>query len=1023
MSDAAHRAPEDLTVPTAWTPYAPGQTELQITPVVSAWGPTLRLEFDFHDGGGFVIARRACPLVLPENFSFTFALRGDAPRNHFEFKLVDASGHNVWRFREADFAVPATWQHMTLTDEDIPFGWGPLGGGPPRDVASIEFAIAAGPGGRGTLELAALTLQDDTYRLTPQISASSTRAGYLPGNVLADTATTGWHSAELAGQWLAIDFGMVRGMGALAIDWADTSHGDEAWIQTSPDGAVWVTVGTLKTGHGARRHVLLNTRTRHLRVVCPAATATGFGIRHVEIKPNRWGKSLNDFFAALGAEAPRGHYPRYLQGEQSYWTVIGTPTGGAHALFNEEGMVEISRGGPTLEAFVHCADHLHTWADATIGQALVDSWIPLPSSTWACPDFSLTIRASALAETPAGLQIHYRLENTTSTARTMILFVAIRPFQVTPHWQAWKNFGGVANLHTLEAREDGVWIDGHICLSSPRKPFRFGALTFADGPVTAALSAGQLPSAQRVDDPFGAATGVLAFTVSLAPAAHQDIVLSVTPGAPPDRADPTVPVLQSFVKAAEQWQTQLTGWDIQLPEGAQDLVHDIKTAAAHILINRDGPALQPGPRRYTRAWIRDGVIMGCALLRLGLKTPLRDFVRWYALAQRDDGMLPDCRDSEGAEWLPEFDAFGELVYAIAEYFRFSADKAFVRELWPAVTAALNCMAQLRATRLTPEYETPARRRYYGLLPESMSHEGYMGHPAHAYWDDFWGLRGLKDGIALAATLDDVPAYAQYTQLLADFRRDVYASIARCARELTLDFIPGSADQADLDPTATAIALAPVDELAHLPRNLLEHTFDLYLTTLRRRHADQHWHNYTAYEIRIAGALLRLGRRSDALEVLASMQADQRPRAWHQWPEISWRDPLSPSFLGDLPHTWIAAEYILVVTALFAFEREADEALVIGAGIAAAWLRDGFVVEVKALPTHYGPLSYTLRQVHAGALRLQIPAGITMPRGGIIIQPPLDRPLRQVTVNEVPIESFGPDSVTCLHCPADIVMTY
>ncbi len=39
---------------------------------------------------------------------------------------------------------------------------------------------------------------------------------------------------------------------------------------------------------------------------------------------------------------------------------------------------------------------------------------------------------------------------------------------------------------------------------------------------------------------------------------------------------------------------------------------------AHILINRDGPAIQPGPRRYTRSWVRDCVIMGAALAKAGL---------------------------------------------------------------------------------------------------------------------------------------------------------------------------------------------------------------------------------------------------------------------------------------------------------------------------------------------------------------------------------------------------------------------
>ncbi len=75
-------------------------------------------------------------------------------------------------------------------------------------------------------------------------------------------------------------------------------------------------------------------------------------------------------------------------------------------------------------------------------------------------------------------------------------------------------------------------------------------------------------------------------------------------------------------------------------------------------------------------------------------------------------------------------------------------------------------------------------------------------------------------------------------------------------------------------------------------------------------------------------------------------ADRRILPWNQWPEISWRDPLSPSFIGDMPHSWIGAEYILAVRSLFAYEREADQSLVIAAGVADHWLDDGGEIVVR-----------------------------------------------------------------------------
>ena len=90
-----------------------------------------------------------------------------------------------------------------------------------------------------------------------------------------------------------------------------------------------------------------------------------------------------------------------------------------------------------------------------------------------------------------------------------------------------------------------------------------------------------------------------------------------------------------------------------------------------------------------------------------------------------------------------------------------------------------------------------------------------------------------------------------------------------------------------------------------------------------------WSDYSAYEIRIIGALVRSadGRGHGIHAVHAGRQAS----CWNQWPEISWRESQGPSFLGDLPHTWISGEFILAVRGLFAYGRGEDNSLV-AAGI-------------------------------------------------------------------------------------------
>ena len=110
----------------------------------------MRLDFDFQGGGGFVVARKLFALTLPESYAFSFDIRGRGPSNILEFKLVDASNQNVWRWRVEAFDLPEDWQSLRIKSSEIQFAWGPLGGGPARDIAAIELVVAAGPGGQGT---------------------------------------------------------------------------------------------------------------------------------------------------------------------------------------------------------------------------------------------------------------------------------------------------------------------------------------------------------------------------------------------------------------------------------------------------------------------------------------------------------------------------------------------------------------------------------------------------------------------------------------------------------------------------------------------------------------------------------------------------------------------------------------------------------------------------------------------------------------------------------------------------------
>ena len=58
----------------------------------------------------------------------------------------------------------------------------------------------------------------------------------------------------------------------------------------------------------------------------------------------------------------------------------------------------------------------------------------------------------------------------------------------------------------------------------------------------------------------------------------------------------------------------------------------------------------------------------------------------------------------------EHDSHGQLIYGVMESFRFTRDRAFLKEMWPHVRKAARYLEKLRALRLTPEYQNAGKDR-------------------------------------------------------------------------------------------------------------------------------------------------------------------------------------------------------------------------------------------------------------------------------------------------------------------------
>ena len=506
------------------------------------------------------------------------------------------------------------------------------------------------------------------------------------------------------------------------------------------------------------------------------------------------------------------------------------------------------------------------------------------------------------------------------------LLLAIRPFQVNPQWQFLNRTGGVVRIRSIS--------DNLTVHADAVKRLAVGGWR---------LAGEKLPESEVEGD----------FASKLLQFDSKDVTIEIPLG--PDHGQRATGNFQLHVPAEPR------------------IANTIKAQLHYILLNRDDTAIHPGSRSYERSWIRDGSLTSEALLRLGQYETVREFIEWYAKAIREDGYVPCCVSAAGADPVPEHDSHGQFIYLVAEYYRHTNDRALVDRMLPTIRKIVAFIDKLRHERMTPQYADTA---FYGMVPESISHEGYSAKPMHSYWDDLFILKGLEDAefleevassqLPVASTGNGQRATGNSTE----FRTHLLASIAATMKQHEIDYIPGSVELGDFDATSTTVGVTPVD--AELPRAALLRTFEKYW-----EHALEP-RTYTPYELRVVGTLVRLGEAEKARKLLEYFFEDQRPAAWHHWAEVVRANPREGGFIGDMPHTWVGSDFVRSALDFFAYED--DDALILAAGVAPEWAKRG--VRVRGLSTHFGVLDYSIED-H----RVRIGGNVRVPKNGIVVKSP------------------------------------
>ncbi|MFI4897450.1 MAG: coagulation factor 5/8 type domain-containing protein, partial [Phycisphaerales bacterium JB059] len=557
--------------------------------------------------------------------------------------------------------------------------------------------------------------------------------------------------------------------------------------------------------------------------------------------------------------------------------------------------------------------------------------------------------------------------------------------------------GGHTPIRSVQATTGGMRINSRDVVRS---------LTPADGVSVASVVATSVGDRVRrdgttarpalADDEHGFVSGGLVYSVSLAPGAERDIIVAGRIGGGEVGLEVASDPERVFAERLEQERARWTGllWTprIELPGAGGAWSDAARTTTAHILINQDGPAIQPGSRTYERSWIRDGSITSLALIAGGHVDRARAFVDWYAPYQYPSGKVPCVVDRRGPDPVDEHDSTGELIFALWQTYLATGDLAFLARHEERVRRGVDYLRSLREERLTEAYlnsEDPLERAKAGLVPESISHEGYSAKPMHSYWDDFFVLRGLLDAASIAGALGAEEDQRTYAALADEFERSLFESIRLAMQAHGIEYIPGCVELGDFDATSTSIAVFPGGLLGSELAPALRATFDRYWTHFTaRRDGSIQWRDFTPYEFRLVATFVRLGEPQRALAMLDWLMEQRTPAGWNQWPEVGYRDPMTAGFVGDIPHTWVGSAFILSFYSLFAYEEEAEGGVVIAPGIDPDWVAHPDGIRVDGLFTRWGPLDFTIQRRN-GACVVDITRAPHAPGGLRICPPPGD----------------------------------
>jgi len=1016
-----------------------GDVKMNITTDQGRTGTAIRLDYDFTKGTGYSGFQKLFPLNLPDNYEISFWMKANSPSNNFEFKVIDASGDNVWFVNHRNFVFPTEWKKIKIKKRNLDFAWGPNPSAKPPRIDRIEFTIASMLGGKGTVwidDLKFEQLPPETANY-PQPAVTFQPKSKINSAVIFDGKTeTFWTSRNAKKQSILIDLKQKREIGGLNIEWVKNQFASNFAINLSDDGTTWENV-FINAKNGNQKNIIRfeDAEPRYIRIDLNHSNSKVFGINELKFIDAKDVDGRNKFLIYNALNSEKGNYPSYFLKQASFFTITGVNNDTQEGLLSENGMVEAEKGAFSLEPMIMQNGKLYNWSNVEVSQSMGKSTKSqdfqfVPGVKWKMDNlnFATEVTSGGEANKSSNLYIKYTFTNPTSQAQVFDFLVLLRPYQVNPYYQFLNLEGGVGKIKSIQGVDNqSVNIDGKTIYST--LPYQdLSTYNINDGDVVSLLKEQKFNRLTSVTDASNLATGVMRYAMTLQP--NETKVLYVKSPYYNTKSNSSEitndAVAKEFDDAVNYWTKRVDHVKFNLPASADKLINTYKSQLVYILTNRDNAGFQPGSRSYERSWIRDGALTSSALLKNGIVPEVKDYLNWYSNYLYENGKVPCVVDKRGPDPVPENDSEGEFIYAIREYYNFTKDIDFLKSKNDKILLDVSYIEKMVAECSTDKFKNgnDSVKAQFGLVPESISHEGYSAKPMHSYWDDFFTIKGLKDATDIQHILGNTTEEKRIADVRDTFTKNLYNSINLAMKNKGVNYIPGCAELGDFDATSTTISLTPCNEFINLPKPQIYNTFDRYFDFFTKRKNDAiNWVNYTPYENRVIGSFIILNQPERAHELIAYFLHDQRPQAWNHWAEVVWKDYRNPGYIGDMPHTWVGSDFVNAIRTMFVYENEYDASLVLASALYQDWIDAPEGMSVNNLPTYYGEVSYNLKK-EGNAYNFNITGNLKLPANGIkILNFNGSKMPKKVTVNGKEITTFTDKYIQITQSPADLVIEY